>query len=186
MKQTIAAFSLGLSLLAGTTGVQAALAVGAPAPDFTVQAALAGKTFDFSMSEALKKGPVVLYFYPAAFTQGCTVEAHTFAEAIDDYTAAGATVIGLSSDSIETLKDFSTGPCGSKFAVGADSQGQVIKAYDAGLGSHTERAARMSYVISPQGKIIYEYTAMEPDEHVANTLKAVRDWRAHQPATPAS
>ena len=180
MKQTIAAFSLGLSLLAGTTGAQAALAVGSPAPDFTVQAALAGETFKFSLYEALKNGPVVLYFYPAAFTQGCTVEAHTFAEAVDEYSVFGATVIGLSSDTIDVLKDFSTGPCGSKFAVGADTGSQVIKSYDAGLGAHTERASRISYVISPERKIIYEYTAMEPDEHVSNTLGAVRDWAAQQ------
>ena len=115
-----------------------------------MQAALAGNTFDFSMKDALKKGPVVLYFYPAAFTKGCTIEAHTFAEAIDDYTYFGATGIGLSSDNIDTLKDFSTGPCGNKFAVGADTTGQVIKAYDAGLGTHTERASRISYVISPE------------------------------------
>lgn len=182
MKHAIAAFSLGMSLLASATGAQAALAVGALAPDFTVQAALAGKTFDFSLNEALKKGPVVLYFYPAAFTKGCTVEAHTFAEAIAEYSVFGATVIGLSSDGIDTLKDFSTGPCGSKFAVGADISGQVIKAYDAGLGTDTERASRISYVISPERKIIYEYTAMEPDKHVSNTLSAVRDWSAQQTA----
>lgn len=180
MKQAIATFSLGLSLLMGAGSAQAALDVGTPAPDFTVQAALAGKTFEFNLNEALKKGPVVLYFYPAAFTQGCTVEAHTFAEAIDEYSYFGATVIGLSSDNIDTLKDFSTGPCGSKFAVGADTTGQVIKAYDAGLGTHTERASRISYVISPERKIIFEYTAMEPDEHVNKTLGAVRDWTAQQ------
>lgn len=180
MKTMIAGWTMVLAAGMCSTPALAALAVGEPAPDFTVQAALAGKTFDFSLSQALKKGPVVLYFYPAAFTQGCTVEAHTFAEAIDDYRAQGATVIGLSADNIGTLKDFSTGPCGSKFAVGADTGSRVIKAYDAGLGSHTDRATRMSYVISPEGRILYEYTAMEPDDHVANTLKAVRDWRAQQ------
>ncbi len=180
MKNAMAGLFLGIALMAGAPGAQAALAVGAPAPDFTVQAALAGKTFDFSMSRALQKGPVVLYFYPAAFTQGCTVEAHTFAEAIADYKALGATVIGLSADDIDTLKEFSTGPCGSKFAVGADPGGKVIRAYDAGMGAQSERATRISYVISPEGRIIYEYTAMEPDDHVNNTLKAVREWRAGQ------
>src|SRR5690606_35092083 len=143
MKNAMAGISLGIALTAGAPGAQAALAVGAPAPDFTVQAALAGKTFDFSMSRALQEGPVVLYFYPAAFTQGCTVEAHTFAEAIADYKALGATVIGLSADDIDTLKDFSTGPCGSKFAVGADPGGKVIRAYDAGMGAQSERATRI-------------------------------------------
>ena len=177
MKHTIATFSLGLSLLMGAGSAQAALDVGTPAPDFTVQAALAGKTFDFSLEEALKKGPVVLYFYPAAFTEGCTIEAHTFAEAIDEYAYFGATVIGLSSDNIDVLKDFSTGPCGSKFAVGADTTGQVIKAYDAGLGTHTERAARMSYVISPEGKIVYEYTAMD------QAARRPPNGRAYRPAS---
>ncbi|WP_237173708.1 peroxiredoxin [Paracandidimonas lactea] len=164
-----------------TPAAHAALAVGAPAPHFALQIALAGETFDFSMKQALQKGPVVLYFYPAAFTKGCTIEAHTFAEAIDDYKALGATVIGISADDIDTLKAFSLGPCGSKFAVGADTSGKVIRAYDAALGTRPGRATRMSYVISPTGEVIYEYTAMEPDYHVKNTLEALRTWHERQP-----
>lgn len=154
--------------------VQAALPTGAEAPDFTVQAALAGQPFEFSLSKALQKGPVVLYFYPAAFTKGCTIEAHTFAEAIDEYKQLNATVIGISNDNIETLKEFSTGPCGSKFAVGADTSGSVIRDYDALLGTQSNRANRISYVISPEGKVIYAYSAMEPEGHVQNTLDALR------------
>ena len=97
--------------------VWAALPDGAQAPDFSTDASLAGKTFKFSLAEALKKGPVVLYFYPAAFTPGCTVEAHEFAEATDKFTALGATVIGVSHDPIDKLNKFSVSECRNKFAV---------------------------------------------------------------------
>src|SRR5690606_185123 len=109
----------------------AALQEGDPAPDFTVPAALAGEAFEFSLQQALKQGAVVLYFYPAAFTKGCTVEARSFAEAIDDYKALNASVIGISGDDIATLKAFSVEACSSKFPVGADERGDVIRAYDA-------------------------------------------------------
>src|SRR5450631_2253938 len=95
----------------------AALPVGASAPDFTAQAAVGGKPFTFTMAEALKRGPVVLYFYPKAFTKGCTAEAHDFAEASDRFAALGATLIGMSNDDIETLKEFSVRECRNKFAV---------------------------------------------------------------------
>ena len=100
---------------------------GAQAPDFTAQASLGGKEFTFSLADALKKGPVVLYFYPAAFTPGCTVEAHDFADATDKFAALGATVIGVSHDKIETLDKFSVSECRSKFAVAADPDETVIK-----------------------------------------------------------
>lgn len=153
---------------------QAALPVGSNAPDFTVEAALAGQPFEFSLSEALQKGPVVLYFYPKAFTKGCTIEAHTFAEAIDDYHQLNATVLGISNDNIDTLKEFSLGPCGSKFAVGADNSGAIIRDYDALLGTESNRANRISYVISPQGKVVYTYSSMEPEGHIHNTLDALK------------
>lgn len=156
----------------------AGLPVGAQAPDFTLQAALGGKPFTFRLSEALARGPVVLYFYPAAFTQGCSLEARSFAEAIDEYKALGATVVGVSADKIATLERFSEADCAGKFAVAADDRQQVIQAYDAVHERRSEYAQRISYVISPQGRILYEYADGNPEHHVSNTLKALRDWRA--------
>src|SRR5437660_10174254 len=105
-----------------------ALPDGAKAPDFSTAASLAGKEFKFSLADALKKGPVVLYFYPAAFTPGCTVEAHQFAEATAQFKALGATVIGVSHDPIEKLNKFSVSECRNKFAVASDADGSVLKA----------------------------------------------------------
>jgi len=156
----------------------AALKPGDAAPDFTAPASLGGKQFSFSLAEALKKGPVVLYFYPAAFTPGCTLEAHEFAEAIDKYAALGATVIGVSADDIETLDRFSVSECRSKFAVAADADRKIMQAYDAVLARKPEYANRTSYVITPDGRIFYEYTDLNPHEHVANTLAAVERWKA--------
>lgn len=153
-----------------------ALKVGDKAPDFTTEATLAGKPFSFSLAQALKKGPVVLYFYPAAFTPGCTVEAHEFAEATDRFKALGATVIGVSHDRIDVLNRFSVQECRNKFAVAADPEKKISTAYDAVLKLKPEYANRTSYVISPEGKILYEYTALNPDHHVSNTLAAVQAW----------
>ena len=171
-------FLLAMAIAATANVASAALAVGAPAPDFTAQAALGGKTFTFSLAEALKKGPVVLYFYPKAFTKGCTIEAHNFAEATEKFQALGATLIGMSNDDIETLKDFSVKECRNKFAVAADAGARIMKQYDAAMFLLPDRADRISYVISPEGKVIYAYSSLSPDNHVENTLKAVRDWRA--------
>jgi thioredoxin-dependent peroxiredoxin len=165
---------------AGTAS--AALSVGAEAPDFTTQAALAGKAFTFSLADALKKGPVVLYFYPKSFTKGCTIEAHNFSEATAKFNAMGATVIGMSADDIETQKDFSTRECRDKFAVAADAGAKIIKKYDAELALKPDLADRISYVISPQGKVIYVYASMSPDKHVENTLEAIRSWKEGAPA----
>lgn len=158
----------------------AALKVGDQAPDFTTEASLGGKVFRYSLSAALKDGPTVLYFYPAAFTKGCTIEAHDFADAVDDYKALGATVIGVSHDSIETLNKFSVSECRSKFAVAADLDQRIMKSYDAILAVKPEYASRTSYVIAPDGKIIYTYTDMNPDQHVANTMAALRQWAAEK------
>jgi peroxiredoxin len=159
----------------------AALAVGANAPAFEAEAALGGKAFHFSLAEALKKGPVVLYFYPKAFTSGCTVEAHDFAEATPKFNALGATVIGMSNDDIDTLKKFSVEACRNTFAVGADAGAKIMKAYDASLMLMPGMADRISYVISPQGKVLLTYASMSPEGHVSSTLKAVQTWKASQP-----
>ncbi len=161
--------------------VLAALPDGAKAPDFSTQASLAGKDFKFSLADALKKGPVVLYFYPAAFTPGCTVEAHQFAEATEQFHALGATVIGVSHDPIEKLNRFSVEHCRNKFAVASDADGSIMKSYDAVLKGHPEYADRTSYVIAPDGTILYSYTAMDPDKHVENTMAAVRKWQDAHP-----
>jgi len=156
----------------------ASLQVGANAPDFKAQASLGGKVFAFSLADALKKGPVVLYFYPAAFTKGCTIEAHEFADAVDQYKKLGATVIGISHDTIDTLNKFSVSECRSKFAVAADPQLTVAKAYDAVLPQAPAYANRTSYVIVPGGKIIYTYTDLNPTRHVTNTLQALQQYEA--------
>ena len=169
------------ALVAGAAN--AALDKGTKAPDFTAEASLAGKPFTFSLAEALKQGPVVLYFYPAAFTSGCTIEAHKFAEATDKFKALGATVIGVSNDDIETLHKFSVSECRNKFAVAADKDQKIMKAYDAVLWLKPSMASRTSYVIAPTGEIIYTYSALNPNKHVANTLAAVEKWHsAHQTA----
>src|SRR5271163_4684896 len=154
--------------------VYAVLSDGAQAPIFTTQATLAGQPFTFSLADALKKGPVVLYFYPAAFTPGCTVEAHDFADATEKFAALGATVIGVSHDNIATLDKFSVSDCRSKFPVAADPDEAVIKSYDAVLAQKPEYANRTSYVIAPDGKVLMSYTALNPDKHVENTMAAVQ------------
>jgi len=163
-----------------TAPALASLQVGATAPDFTTQASLGGKVFDFNLADALKKGPIVLYFYPAAFTKGCTIEAHQFADAVDQYKKLGATVIGISHDTIDTLNKFSVSECRSKFAVAADPQLTVAKEYDAVLAQAPTYANRTSYVIVPGGKIIYTYTDLNPMQHVANTLQALQQYEASQ------
>jgi peroxiredoxin len=169
---------LAAAVLAGLcTGASAALKPGDAAPDFTTEAAIGGKEFRFALADALKKGPVVLYFFPKSFTKGCTVEAHLFADASDKFAALGATVVGISNDDIETQKKFSTEACRDKFAVGADHDTAIIKQYDAKMAM-MPMSDRISYVISPEGKVIYVYASMDPQDHVANTMKAVEDWKA--------
>ena len=152
-------------LAIAATPAVAALKVGAPAPDFTAP------EFTFHLADALKKGPVVVYFYPAAFTSGCTVEAHDFAAAMPQYQALGASVIGVSHDSIATLNKFSVSECQSKFPVAADS-GKIMKSYDTSMmmGMISDRT---SYVVSQDGKIAFVHSDMDPDGHVSKTLKAV-------------
>jgi peroxiredoxin Q/BCP len=172
-----AALFSAATALAVAIPIYAALPDGVRAPAINTQATLAGKEFQFSLADALKKGPVVLYFYPAAFTPGCTVEAHEFAEATAKFQELGATVIGVSHDPIEKLDRFSVSECRNKFAVASDADGTIMKAYDSVLPTHPEYANRTSYVIAPDGRIIYSYTAMNPDKHVENTMAAIRKWR---------
>ena len=166
----------GLMLGAGTA--QAALDVGDKAPAFTIEASMAGNVFRFTLAEALKSGPVVLYFFPAAFSVGCTIEAHEFAEATDQYKQLGATVIGVSADDIDTLKKFSATECRNKFAVGADVDKSVMKAYDAVLAFKPDFSNRTSYVIAPNSTIVYQFTSLNPYRHVSNTLAALKSWSA--------
>jgi peroxiredoxin len=156
----------------------AALKNGAPAPDFQARASLAGKQFDFKLADALKKGPVVLYFYPAAFTPGCTIEAHMFADAMEVFEKLGATVIGVSRDDIEKLDRFSLTECRSKFPVAADGNGRITRSYDAVMGGAPEWADRISYVIAPDGKVLLNYTAGDPTHHVEYTMNAVKEYVA--------
>jgi peroxiredoxin len=175
---------LGSALLLACIAVvpaQAALTVGAKAPDFDVKAALAGKEFDFSLNAALKKGPVVLYFFPAAFTPGCTVEAHDFAEATDKFAALGATVIGVTSGNADRVTEFSSVECRNKFAVAADPDQKVIKAYDAVLTKAPQYSDRTSYVIAPDHTVLMTYTDLNPDKHVDMTMDAVKKWKAAHP-----
>jgi peroxiredoxin len=183
MKLRAVFFALCASLMLALcgNGANAALAVGATAPDFTTEAALGGKEFSFSLAQALKKGPVVLYFYPKAFTTGCTIEAHNFADATPKFNALGATVVGISNDNIDTLKKFSTEACRDQFAVAADSGARIMKQYDAALLIKPDMADRISYVIGPDGKLLYVFSSLSPDQHVENTLKAVQQWRSAQP-----
>ena len=167
---------LAIALIATPGAAIAALGNGAKAPLFKTKAALAGKTFNFALADALKKGPVVLYFYPKAFTSGCTVEAHNFAEATADFNKAGATVIGMSNDEIATLSRFSVEECRDKFAVAVGTPA-IIWAYDASIPG-TALASRTSYVIAQDGTIRYSFSSPSPQGHVENTLKAARALKA--------
>jgi len=183
--QTLAASALAFLLLAAPIA-QAQLAPGSSAPDFAIPAALGGKTFEFKLAQARQKGPVVVYFYPKAFTKGCSLEARAFAEAMDEYAALSATVIGISGDDMATLEKFSVAECASRFAVGSDAHGSVMQAWQAVLrkgekaGGHI--AQRVSYVVTPQGKVAYHYASGNYEQHVPNTLAAIRAWQQQEGA----
>ena len=178
MRRVLALLTLLLTL---ASPARAALDVGDPAPNFTTAAALNGKVFQFSLSESLAKGPVVLYFFPAAFSVGCSAEAHEFAEAIDKFQALGATVIGVSGDDIDTLGKFSVQACQGKFPVASDSSQGIMKSYDAVMTLRPEYANRVSYVIAPGGSVVYNYQSLNPSRHVARTLTALREWLQAKP-----
>jgi peroxiredoxin len=154
----------------------AALKAGDKAPAFTAQGSLAGNPVKLSLAESLKKGPVVLYFFPAAHTSGCNLEAHLFSEAIDQFKAQKATVIGITAGNVDQLADFSkeTEHCAGKFAVAADPGAKIAKEYDALLTMKPGWSDRTSYVISPKGEILHAYSKLDPTQHVAETLAAVK------------
>jgi peroxiredoxin Q/BCP len=165
---------LVLYLMLGTAHAQ--LKAGQDAPAFTAEAALAGKPYKFSLAESLKKGPVVVYFYPKAFTSGCSIEANLFAEAAEEFSKYGATVVGVSGDDIATLERFSLGPCGGKFAVASDANHSIMRAYDATMFFTSSMASRISYVVTPDSKIYFVHSSLNPDQHVSSTLAAVKRW----------
>jgi peroxiredoxin len=172
--------NLMLALLFGAaataTPASAALRVGAPAPDFVTVGAVGGKAFRVHLKDQLRKGPVVLYFYPKAFTKGCTLEARAFSEAIGDFKKAGAQVIGLSADDLPTLKKFSVEECRSAFPVAIAKPG-LIKAYDVAMplvNKVKPMTNRTSYVIDRRGRIAFVHSDMNWSEHVTKTLAAVK------------
>ena len=168
---------IGLVLaITAASPAMAALPVGAKAPDFVTTGAVAGKPFQLRLARELRKGPVVLYFYPKAFTQGCTLEAHAFSEASGEFRKAGAQVIGMSADDLPTLKRFSVEACRNAFPV-ATASGATIKAYDVSLpvvGKLTTMSNRTSYVIGRNGRIAFVHSALDWSKHVTLTLAAVK------------
>ncbi len=158
---------------------QAELPVGAQAPAFATQGAIAGKPFGFDLNAALRRGPVVLYFFPKAFTAGCTQEAHAFAEASDRFRAAGATIVGMSNDGLPALLKFSVSDCRNKFAV-ASATPAIVTAYDVDLkqgGVSTGLTKRTSYVIARARRIVLVHSDMDYRDHVKLTLAAVQRLR---------
>jgi peroxiredoxin len=150
-----------------------ALKVGTKAPDFTTTGAVGGKEFKLHLAEQLKKGPVVIYFFPKAFTSGCTAEAHAFSESIGDFKKAGAQVIGMSADDLKTLHDFSAKECRSAFPV-ATATPAIQRAYDVAWAAHPGITTRTSYVIDRSGKVVMVHDDLDFSQHVAKTLDAVR------------
>jgi peroxiredoxin len=156
-----------------TAPASAALKVGDKAPDFTTTGAVGGKEFKIHLADQLRKGPVVLYFFPKAFTSGCTAEAHAFSQSIGDFKKAGAQVIGMSADDLKTLHDFSTKECRSAFPV-ATATPETQKAYDVAWAAHPGITTRTSYVIAKNGKVVMVHDDLDFSQHVAKTLAAVK------------
>jgi thioredoxin-dependent peroxiredoxin len=163
--------ALAVASLAAPAG--AALKVGDKAPDFTTNGAVGGKEFKIHLAQQLKKGPVVLYFFPKAFTSGCTAEAHAFSESIGEFKKAGAQVIGMSADDLKTLHDFSAKECRSAFPV-ATATLATQKAYDVAWAAHPGITTRTSYVIGRNGKIVMVHDDLDFSKHVEKTLAAVQ------------
>lgn len=177
MKSSLKFAAIALVVAATLTAPAfAALKEGTQAPDFSAPAYLAGKPFTFKLSDALKQGPVVVYFFPAAHTSGCNIEAHLFSQAIDQFKALHATVIGVTAGHTSELADFSkeTEHCSGKFPVAADDGAKIAKEYDALLLLKPGWSDRTSYVIAPSGKITHVYSSLSPTKHVQETLDAVK------------
>ena len=171
LRISLAALALALALPA-----VAALKPGERAPDFKAQAYLAGKPFTFDLAKARRSGPVVVYFFPAAHTPGCNLEAHLFSQAIDDFRRAGATVIGLSAGNTDQLADFSreTEHCGGRFPVAVDPGASIARSYDALMDSRPDRSSRTSYVVTPDGRVAAVHADANPNLHVKSMLDAVK------------
>lgn len=175
---------MAAALALAATPAAAKLAPGAKAPDFSAPAYLAGAPFTYKLADNLKKGTVVLYFFPSAYTAGCNLEARLFSEAVDEFKANGATVIGVTSGKTEKLAQFSrdTEHCGGKFPVAADPGAAIAKRYDAPLNmkgmAMPGMSGRVSYVIAPDGSVIHAYDNLDPNDHVNQTLGAVKAWKA--------
>lgn len=165
------AFLTALALTLAAAPTAGALPANSKAPNFVTDGALGGKPFKLNLAEQLRHGPVVLYFYPKAFTKGCTLEANAFSEAMPQFKAAGARVIGMSADTIDTLKKFSVEGCRSAFPV-ARADPKVIRAYDVALAS-APLTNRTSYVIARDGRIVMVHSEMDWKDHVAKSLAAV-------------
>ncbi|MFZ6778586.1 peroxiredoxin [Undibacterium sp. Ji83W] len=189
MKRNVIRSSLLLSLAAMTSIAVAALKEGDAAPDIKAQASLAGKSFTYSLTDALKKGPVVVYFYPSAFTGGCNIQAHSFAVSHEKFQEAGATVVGVSLDSISRLNDFSADPdyCAGKFPVASDVDGKIAKSYDLAVaetpagrkdtrGNDIDhgRAERSTFIVTATGKVYAAIGGLTPEQNVARALEAVQ------------
>jgi thioredoxin-dependent peroxiredoxin len=187
MKPISRVFFATLTLISGVA--QAALSTGELAPAFEAPASLAGKTFSYSLSSALRRGPVVVYFFPSAFTGGCNLEAHTFAVKRDQFIAAGASIVGVSLDDIGRLNAFSADPdyCGGKIAVASDADGHIARAYglavrDAAPGRKDTRGAaidhgfaeRSTFVVTPDGRVAAAFDGLSPVENVAHALAVVQ------------
>jgi peroxiredoxin len=165
---------LGLTALAlAATPAAAALKQGSAAPQIATVGAVGGKPFKLDLKQQLKKGPVVLYFFPKAFTKGCTLEAHAFSEAAADFRKAGAQVIGMSADNLDTLKKFSTEECRDAFPV-ASATPEIQKAYDVAWAEHPGLTTRTSYVIARNGKIAMVHDDLDWSKHVAMAMDAVK------------
>lgn len=165
-------FALAAASLAAAPAT-AALKVGDKAPDFTTTGAVGGKEFKLHLAQQLKKGPVVLYFFPKAFTSGCTAEAHAFSESIRAFRKAGAQVVGMSADDLKTLHDFSAKECRSAFPV-ATATAKIQKDYDVAWAAHPGLTTRTSYVVGKNGKVVMVHDDLDFSKHVAKTLAAVK------------